>query len=265
MNVAFAIAAHPDDIEFRMAGTLLLLRQAGWETHYLTVANGSCGTTRHTAAQTRRIRRKEAQAAADILGAQWHPSFVNDLEVFYGLKLLRRLAAVVRAVKPDVVLTHPPVDYMEDHTNACRLAVTAAFARGMPNFATRPARKAVEGDVTVYHCMPHGLRDPLGGRVIPEAFVNTTAVHAAKCAALAAHPSQANWLETSQGMSAFVQSMEDDSLAVGQMSGRFQHAEGWRRHLHLGFCASAADPLREALPTNYRVNPAYARRLEKGT
>ena len=41
---AMAIAAHPDDIEFLMAGTLRLLAEAGWETHYLTVANGSCGS-----------------------------------------------------------------------------------------------------------------------------------------------------------------------------------------------------------------------------
>jgi N-acetylglucosamine malate deacetylase 1 len=30
---------------------------------------------------------------------------------------------------------------------------------------------------------------------------------------------------------------------VGAMSGRFEYAEGWRRHLHLGFCSELADPL----------------------
>ncbi|MDQ6630443.1 MAG: PIG-L family deacetylase, partial [Verrucomicrobiota bacterium] len=33
MKTAFAIAAHPDDIEFMMAGTLLLLKNAGYEIH----------------------------------------------------------------------------------------------------------------------------------------------------------------------------------------------------------------------------------------
>jgi hypothetical protein len=32
------------------------------------------------------------------------------------------------------------------------------------------------------------------------------------------------------------------------MSGRFAYAEGWTRHLHLGYCAEDADPLLEALP-----------------
>ena len=42
-KVAFAIAAHPDDIEFYMAGTLLLLRERGWAIHYMTLSTGSCG------------------------------------------------------------------------------------------------------------------------------------------------------------------------------------------------------------------------------
>ncbi|MFM1769455.1 MAG: hypothetical protein RJA22_1984, partial [Verrucomicrobiota bacterium] len=37
------------------------------------------------------------------------------------------------------------------------------------------------------------------------------------------------------------------SLAVGRMSRRFRHAEGWRRHLHLGFSAQDDDPLAAAL------------------
>ena len=252
-KTAFAIVAHPDDIEFRIAGTLLLLRQAGWETHYLTVANGSCGTNQHSARQAVAIRRREARQAAGILGAHWHPSLVNDLEIFYELKLLRRLAAIVREVAPAIVLTHPPQDYMEDHTNTCRLAVTAAFARGMPNFKTVPARPVAEGDAAVYHCMPHGLHDALNQPVLPEALVDTTPVHALKCQALAAHASQAHWLEASQGMGAFVRAMEEDSLALGRMSGRFTHAEGWRRHLHLGFGPAGADPLRAALGKNHHL------------
>ena len=156
---AIAIAAHPDDIEFGMAGTLLLLREAGWEIHYLNLSSGNCGSMRHDATTTRRLRRAEAKRAASLLGAHWHAGFCDDLEILYDLRTLRRLAAVIREVNPSIVLTHSPQDYMEDHTNTCRLAVTAAFSRGMPNFRTTPARRPVAGDVTVYHAMPHGLRD----------------------------------------------------------------------------------------------------------
>ena len=59
--VAIAVAAHPDDIEFCMAGTLLLLKRAGYEVHYLTLASGSCGSTQTNARQTKVIREREAQ------------------------------------------------------------------------------------------------------------------------------------------------------------------------------------------------------------
>ena len=261
---ALAIAAHPDDIEFYMAGTLLLLKQAGYQIHYLTLASGNCGSVRDNAAVTRAIRRKESERAADILGAHYHPSLTDDLEIFYDLKTLRRLAAIVRQVKPGIVLTHSPRDYMEDHTNTCRLAVTAAFARGMPNFKTVPARVAISSDVAVYHAMPHGLCDPLRRRVVAGAFVNTVSTQARKREALAAHRSQKDWLDTSQGMDSYLKAMDELSLAVGKMSRRFQHAEGWRRHLHLGFSGSDIDALGEALGRNYRINPNYERDLAAG-
>ncbi len=93
-----AIGAHPDDIEFYMAGTLLLLKKAGYEIHYLNVASGNCGSTQHDAAATRSIRKTEARAAARILGAHFHGSLTDDLEILYNLQLLRAVAAVIREV-----------------------------------------------------------------------------------------------------------------------------------------------------------------------
>lgn len=261
-NAAIAIGAHPDDIEFLMAGSLLLLSRAGYEIHYLNLASGNCGSTCHDGPTTQSIRRREAKAAAKILGAHYHASLTNDLEILYDLKLLRTLTGIIREVKPQVVLTHSPQDYMEDHTNTCRLVVTAAFARGMPNFRTLPHRTAIESEVTVYHAMPAGLRDPLRRRIVPGAYVNTTTVHPIKRQALAAHKSQQAWLDRSQGMNSYLQTMEDMAREVGRMSGRFKLAEGWRRHLHLGFCGPAADPLKGALGRNYLVNKQYEKGLE---
>jgi hypothetical protein len=39
--------------------------------------------------------------------------------------------------------------------------------------------------------------------------------------------------------------MAEQCQAMGQMSGNCKYAEGWRRHLHLGFCDVDADPLKE--------------------
>ena len=263
-KVAIAIGAHPDDIEFYMAGTLLMLKEKGYEIHYLNVASGNCGSAEYNAAMTRSIRNTEARAAAKILGAQFHPSITDDLEIIYNLELLRALSAVIREVKPGIVLTHSPQDYMEDHTNTSRLAVTAAFTRGMPNFKTAPPRPTADGEVTVYHAMSHGLCDGLRRRLIPGAYVNTTSMHKTQLKALAAHKSQQNWLDVSQGLNSYLLAMEDMSLAVGRMSKRFKHAEGWRRHLHFGFCASDADPLAQTLGKNCLVNQAYEQSLQEG-
>ncbi len=261
MRTAMAIAAHPDDIEFMMAGTLLLLKQAGYEPHYMNLSSGSCGSAEYDATTARGIRREESQEAAQILGAHFHASLCDDLEIMYDLSTLRRLAAVIREVKPTVLLTHSPTDYMEDHTNTCRLAVTATFARGMPNFSTVPSRSPGSYECTVYHAMPHGLRDSLRRRIIPGAFVNTTSVQETKRKALSAHRSQQQWLDTSQQLNSYLQTMEDMSREVGRMSGSFEQAEGWRRHLHYGFCGPNADPLTD-LGENYLINEAYEKSLE---
>jgi len=250
---ALAIAAHPDDIEFMLAGTLLLLKKAGYEIHYLNLSRGNCGSIETDSATTAKIRLQEANCAAKILGAQFHPPFCNDLEIFYDLKTLRRLCAVIREVQPTIVLTHSPADYMEDHMNTCRLAVSAAFARGMPNFKSTPSCKTESYDCTIYHALPHSLTDNLRHKIIPGAFVNTTSVHAKKLEALQAHQSQQSWLDASQKLNSYLQTCDDISLTVGKMSKKFKHAEGWRRHLHYGFCAEGADPLDE-LGKDYLVN-----------
>jgi LmbE family N-acetylglucosaminyl deacetylase len=263
-KTAIAIGAHPDDIEFYMAGTLLMLKKAGCEIHYLNLSSGNCGSTEYNAATTRSIRNNEARAAAKILDAHFHDSITDDLEIIYSVALLRKLAAIIREVKPSVVLTHPPQDYMEDHTNTCRLAVTAAFARGMPNFKSTPSRAIADCPTTVYHSMPHSLRDALRRKVMAGAYVNTTATQKTKLDALAAHKSQQRWLDVSQGLNSYLLKMEDMSLELGRLSKKFQHAEGWRRHLHFGFCGPDDDPLRTTLGRNYLVNKAYEESLENG-
>jgi LmbE family N-acetylglucosaminyl deacetylase len=263
--IALAVAAHPDDIEFCMAGTLLLLQKEGWQTHYLNLAGGQCGSVQHNASRTRLIRRKEAKKAAALLGCKFHPPFLNDLQIFYEDTSLRRLAALIRTIAPSILLTHSPQDYMEDHMTTARLVVTATFARGMPNYRTLPAQRPTDRPVTIYHAMPHGLCDGLRRVILPGQFVDTSSVHDQKHAGLACHASQKHWLDQSQGMDSYLHAMDEMSLAVGRMSGRFKHAEGWRRHSHLGFGPADADPLQVALGRTCWVNPNYEVALQAGS
>ena len=247
MPSALAVVAHPDDVEFSCAGTLLRLRQAGWAIHYHCVADGDCGSLTADRDATRAVRAAEARSAAAILDATHHESLTSDLLVFYEERLLRRLVAVVRRARPRIVLTHAPEDYMEDHVATARLAVTAAFAKGFPNFVSDPPLPPVAGDVAVYHAMPHGLRDGMRRPVQPDCFVDVTPVRETKRRALAAHASQRAWLDRTQGMDSYLDAADAMSREVGRLSGRFEHAEGWRRHLHLGLSARDDDPLAEAL------------------
>jgi N-acetylglucosamine malate deacetylase 1 len=258
MPAAIAIAAHPDDIEFLMSGTLMLLRKAGYQIHYWNLANGCCGSSKHDGDTIAGIRREEARAAAKAIGATFHESICNDLEIFYDKPTLAKVAAVVREVAPEIVLTHSPVDYMEDHTNACRLAVTAAFARGMPNFPSDPPRPAVTNNVTVYHAQPYSHRDPLGNVIEPVLVVDTGDLIELKKKMLSKHKSQKQWLDESQGLDSYLDTMAALDAEVGRMSGLFSHAEGWRRHLHLGFCGAGDDPLRTILKERVLVASRYA-------
>lgn len=252
---AMAITAHPDDIEFMMAGTLILLKDAGYEIHYMTLSDGNCGSMILDSETTAKVRIQESKDAAQILGAQYHLPICKDFEIFYDKETLQKLTAIIRNVQPEIILTHSPSDYMEDHMNTCRLTVTAAFVRGIPNYKAGNSIPT-NVDCTIYHAMPHGLKDPLRRNVVPGIFVDVSSVYDTKLRALSAHKSQHGWLDSSQKMNSYLKFLDDIAQKVGKMSGNFQYAEGWRKHLHYGFGSEDADPMKD-LGKNYLLNDAY--------
>ncbi|TWU21483.1 1D-myo-inositol 2-acetamido-2-deoxy-alpha-D-glucopyranoside deacetylase [Novipirellula galeiformis] len=247
MPSVLAIAAHPDDIEFVMAGAMLQLARRGWDLHYVNLCDGSRGSTTMDRETCAAVRLEEARNAAKSIGATFYPPIYPDMEATYNTANVRKVAAIIRMAKPTIVLTHSPIDYMEDHETACRLAVTAAFTHGMPNFESDPELPVYMDPVTVYHAQPPGHRTPLGELITPHLYVDETDVIEQKVAALACHASQKQWLDESQGMDSYLQTLRDSSAQMGRMSGKFSHAEGWRRREHWGFCGPDDDPLRDAL------------------
>jgi len=262
--VALAVAAHPDDIELMMGGTLLMLGKAGFELHYMNLCNGSMGTESTSRERIIAQRTEEAREAARVLGAVFHEPIVDDLDLYYDRAAPRKVCAVVRETRPRIVLAQSPQDYMEDHMNASRIAVSAVFFRGMCNYVSDPPRSPVTDEVTVYHALPWGLRDPLRRAVRAGQYVDISSVIETKREALACHKSQKEWLDVSQGLDSYLITMEEMGAQVGRMSGRYQYAEGWRRHLHLGYCAEQADPLTDALSSAAFVCADYERELNRG-
>lgn len=247
MPSVLAIAAHPDDIEFLFAGTLLQLARRGWDLHYMNLCDGSRGSTILSQQDCAATRLEEAKASCRHLGAAFYPPIYADMEACYTTENLKKVTAVVRQAKPSIVLTHSPVDYMEDHEIACKLAVSAAFSHYMPNLVSEPSVEVFAEPVTVYHAQPIGNTTPLGDPVFPHFYVDETDVINDKVQALACHTSQKQWLDESQGQDSYLETLKEMSRQVGRMSQKFEYAEGWRKHQHWGFCGPDDDPLRDAL------------------
>ena len=242
-DIALAAVAHPDDVEFMIAGTLLLLKAAGVEVHLWNLANGCLGSVRHGPGETAANRWAEASASARLCAATLHAPLFDDMGIFYNSSSLARVAAVVRRIRPTMIFTHALSDYMEDHQNTARLVVSAAFSRSMNNYVTEPPCGPFDGPLVIYHALPHGLRGPLGETPVPSHFVAIDDVFARKREMLAQHQSQKEWLDVSQGMDAYLLEMENTSRAVGHMSGRFFLAEGFTKHSSVGFASPVWDPL----------------------
>ena len=247
MKSVLAVAAHPDDIEFLMAGTLLRLQDAGFEVHYWNLANGCYGSNQSDRQETSEIRRLEAITACKQLNARFNEPICDDLAIFYDRPTLAKVASVIRDVQPEIILTHSLEDYMEDHTNTARLVVTGAFARAMKNFSVEPVREPTSQAVCLYHAQPYSNRTPLRKLVVPEIFVDTSDLLARKKELLSCHVSQKQWLDCSQGLDSYLDTLEGLDRQVGEMSGRYELAEGWRRHLHLGLGNEDEDRLVSAL------------------
>jgi N-acetylglucosamine malate deacetylase 1 len=250
-----AICCHPDDMEMMMGGTLLLLKRGGCEVHAINLANGSVGSVDKKPQEIAVIRRAEARASAALGGFVLHDSFVDDLEVFYTQDLIKRVTALVRRTKPDLVLTQSLEDYMEDHMNTARVAVTATFSRSIPSFRSIPDEDPVFEDAMLYHSTPHILTDMMRRPIQPEIFVDVGEAMAAKREMLACHASQKEWLDKTQGFDSYLKTMEDITARVGGLSGAFRYAEGWRRHSHVGFTRQDCNPLADLLGPLCRGSP----------
>ncbi|MCK5674428.1 MAG: PIG-L family deacetylase [Spirochaetales bacterium] len=247
-----AIHCHPDDIEFMMAGTLFLLKEEGCELHYMNLANGCYGSAEYTREEAILVRKKEAENASAFLGAVFHDSIVDDLNVFYNQDLIKKTIALIRKVKPDILLLPSPEEYMEDHMNTCRIGITAAFCRGMPNYISIPQIPAISTEIAVYHSMPYGLTDGLRQKIVPDFYVDIESVVEKKIEMLEFHKSQKEWLDKSQGIDSYLTTMQNMSAEMGKNSGKYSYAEGWRRHSHLGFSSNEIMPLEEILKVYMR-------------
>lgn len=122
-----AVGAHPDDAELGCGGTLAKLAAAGRRVGILHLTGGESGT-RGTAAG----RRREAEAAAAALGAAEVVILdCGDGGLRTGPAEEDAVIAVLRRLRPEVVLAPPASDRHPDHGRAHDLTVAACFYAGL--------------------------------------------------------------------------------------------------------------------------------------
>jgi len=231
-----ALFAHPDDTEFLCAGTLFLLAERGAAVHVATLTAGDCGSTILPAAEICKVRLKEGERAAALLGAKFTSLKEKDLLVLYDRTTLRKVMELVRRVDPALVFTHSPSDYMLDHEIVSRLCQTACFGAMAPNFRTgaRDPSKPVRAIPHLYYAQPAGGADIFGKEVMPSVCVNIGSTLERKERMLACHESQQAWLKSQQGMTGPVDNMRKMAGRTGALAG-VEWAEGFRQHLGQGF------------------------------
>lgn len=227
----FALHAHPDDIEFQCAGTLLRLRELGHEVVLATMTAGDKGSAERTSEEIATIRKHEAKKSADLLGAEYYCLGFRDLEICFDNESRRVVIEILRKVRPDIVITAPPVDYMADHEITSALVRDACFSAGVPLYRTHqwdPA-PALEAIPALYYVDAMGGIDGFGNEIKPDILVDVSDVFERKLEMLACHASQRDWLRRQHGIDEYLEICRRFSQQQGSRIGT-EHAEGFRQH-----------------------------------
>jgi LmbE family N-acetylglucosaminyl deacetylase len=236
MSNVVSVLAHPDDAEFLCAGTLIrLAQQHGWVVHIASMTPGNCGSATLPPEEISSMRRAEAARAAALIGAHYHCLEERDLLIRYEQRPLESVTRLLRRIRPDIVLTHSPSDYMLDHEMTSTLARAAVFAAPVPNFlADRGAAAPLPRIPHLYYLDPIEGKDIFGQEVPPAFCIDISEVIDTKSAMLACHASQREWLLRHHGMDQYLQTMRAWSAKRGQACG-VAFAEGFRQHLGHGY------------------------------
>jgi LmbE family N-acetylglucosaminyl deacetylase len=226
-----AIHAHPDDIELQCAGTLLRLAQRGCKISLATMTPGDCGSAELPPEEIAAVRRAEAKQAADLIGADYTCLEFRDLSIVVDNESRRRVTEVIRRVRPAIVMTAPPVDYMSDHEMTSRLVRDACFNASCPNYVTQqwdPA-PATTGIPHLYYVDAIQGIDYFGRPLPTDFIVDITMTFEKKNEMLACHESQRAWLRRQHGLDEYLDGCRRWSAARGKEIG-VEYGEAFTQH-----------------------------------
>lgn len=173
-----AIAAHPDDVELSVGGTLLNLAARGYQTGILDLTRGEAGT-RGTPA----IRAAEAQQAAEILGVTVRENLdLGDSHIWVNEDTRIQLVRALRRLRPRIVFTQFWDDPHPDHAHTSQLVREAAHISGLAKYDADYGLPRWRPNAVAYFLFPR--------TIAPTFLVDITDHFARKWEAIAAHASQ---------------------------------------------------------------------------
>lgn len=232
-NTVLCLMAHPDDAEILSGGLLALLAQRGWQVVIATMTPGQAGSTYLNAEEISAVRRKEAAAAAKVIGGRYHCEESEDVFIMYDKPTLLKLIKLFREVQPTLVITASPDDYMLDHELTSHLVQTACMAATIPNIHT-PGLSVSPQIPHLYYADAIQGKDRFGRDILGDVVVDITEVMSTKEEMLCCHHSQRDWLRSISKVDEFVLLMKAFSERNGKLIGK-KYAEGYRQHLGFSY------------------------------
>jgi N-acetylglucosamine malate deacetylase 1 len=215
-----AVGAHPDDIEILCAGTLARCRERGDDIIICVATNGDMGSMSKTPPELAAIREAEARASAAHLDAEFHWLGYPDEFLYPDHPTRMRFIQMIRDARPDLILTHVPNDYHQDHRTVSELVFVSSFISAVPHVETAAPRHG--------HIAPIFYFDTLAGvDFLPTEYVDITDTLETKLSMLRCHKSQLEWLGDYNGID-IVEFATTVARFRGLQSG-VRYAEGFRR------------------------------------
>ena len=133
MNLdVMVFAAHPDDAELAMGGTIARFANNGFSVGIVDLTRGEMGTRGNAD-----IRQKEAIEAAKILKTSIRENLLipdGDIEISNGN--IRKIVMLMRKYKPKIVFAPFFNDRHPDHISASKLIKRAMFVSGLEKIKT---------------------------------------------------------------------------------------------------------------------------------
>lgn len=226
-----SIHAHPDDAEMLCAGTLALLAARGQRITIVTMTPGDKGSRELSPDEIARKRRDEGRRAAALIGAEYVCAEFRDLMIFNDDPSRRRIVELIRRLRPDIILTSSPADYLCDHEATSVLVRDACFAAPAPNYHTLAEKPAppIDHIPHLYYMDAIGGRDRDGTPIVPHFIVDVSGTFDTKRDMLMEHESQRVWLQAHHEMDDYIVTMERWTNECGGRAG-IAAGEGFRQY-----------------------------------